>query len=140
MKKTESSNGLVLCIIIIVIVGLFLHYELGFGSRLDLFSISGRNKRHKRNPHHHDKHNYDNRFKESPIHHRWLHNFYSDHTHPRNISIGSAEYANTLLSNYDHTVHTKSGEERELDKQELINAIKGDIKKKFESGDHYNFY
>ena len=125
------------------------------GYNLDSFSISGkikhgrfdRHDRHDKNDrrdkngrHHHDQHNFDHRFRESPFHHKLLHNFYTDHSHPRNISLSSAEYAEQLLNKFDHTVHTEDGIERDLDKQELINAIKDDINIKFKSGDNYNFF
>ena len=76
-KSVLPNNGLALCIIIIVVVGLFLHYELGYN--LDLFSVGGRrrpnnghigHKRHK--PWYHP--------------HSWFtHNIYNTHTHPQNI-------------------------------------------------------
>ena len=50
-----KDNGLALCIIIIVVVGLFLHYEMGYN--FDLFSVGGSIGNHKRHRkwgwHHH---------------------------------------------------------------------------------------
>jgi len=41
-SKGVSNNTFALCIIILIVVGLFLHYELGYN--LDLFSVGGKSK------------------------------------------------------------------------------------------------
>ena len=46
MAKSISNNRFALCIIILIVLGLFLHYEMGFGKGLNLFSVGG-NKRNK---------------------------------------------------------------------------------------------
>ena len=72
MAKT-SNNGLALCVIIIVVVGLFLHYEMGYN--LDFFSVGGKKKRHKwwhhLSPRHYNKHSY----------------YVETHPHPQNITL-----------------------------------------------------
>jgi hypothetical protein len=146
---SKSNNSFLFCILTLIIVVLFLKYEGGLGKRIDLFSVSGRNRRvrehnnrdnNRHNYHHHDHHNWNDGFRDAGFGHRLFHTFYNNHSHPRDISMSAADYADQLLTKFDHTVHTKSGEERDLDKQELINAIKGDIELKFSSGDHYSFF
>ena len=90
MAKT-SNNGLALCVIIIVVVGLFLHYEMGYN--LDFFSVGGRN-RHR----HYDTHPYyGHRFRNAPWHYRFYHAMFPTEPHPQNITVSKK----SLFGNYD---------------------------------------
>jgi len=121
-KSVLPNNGLALCIIIIVVVGLFLHYELGYN--LDLFSVGGRrrpnnghigHKRHK--PWYHP--------------HSWFtHNIYNTHTHPQNISIKKDDLFNQYDSNNDGNI----------DKGEFSQALEIDLKNKLNDKNTYSFY
>ena len=65
MVKTKTpSNGFALCIIIVIVIGFFLHFEMGIGSdigkNLELFNVGA--KKWNRN-------------------HKWYHHFYNKNKH-----------------------------------------------------------
>ena len=102
MAKT-SNNGLALCVIIIVVVGLFLHYEMGYN--LDFFSVGGKRKRHKFwhhfSPKHYNKHSY----------------YVETHPDPQNIT----KNIDPLFKEYDLN---KSGG---IEKGEFTSALNGTL-------------
>ena len=110
MAKT-SNNGLALCVIIIVVVGLFLHYEMGYN--LDFFSVGGRNRHRK-----HDRHPYyGHRFKEAPWHYRFYHAMFPTEPHPQNIT----KYIDPLFKEYD--LNGSGG----IEKGEFSSALDGTL-------------
>jgi len=131
MVKTTSSNGFALCIIIVIVIGLFLHFEMGFakdigsdiGKKLELFNVGAKNKRHKRHkPWWHP--------------HSWFtHRVYTTHTHPLNINTRANVNVSkkTLFSNYDTD---SSGT---IDAGEFNNAIDGDLGRKINDNNQYVF-
>jgi len=114
MAKT-SNNGLALCVIIIVVVGLFLHYEMGYN--LDFFSVGGKKKRHKWwhhfSPRHYNRHSY----------------YVETHPHPQNITVDKKR----LFNNYDLD---KSGG---IEEGEFNSALDGDLGSKINDGNKYTF-
>jgi len=93
MAKT-SENGLALCVIIIVVVGLFLHYEMGYN--LEIFSVGAQRHHHRGNHKNHPRHGRN--YRNAPWYHRYLgHHIYTTHTHPQNIT----KYKEPLFEEYD---------------------------------------
>jgi hypothetical protein len=126
-KSVLPNNGLALCIIIIIVVGLFLHYELGYN--LDLFSVGGKRsgKRSGRNKygHGHPRH--------KPLYHphSWFtHNIYTTHTHPQNITLKKDDLFNQYDLNNDNNI----------DKGEFSQALDNDLKNKMNDKNTYSFY
>ena len=84
-SKSVSNNTFALCIIILIVVGLFLHYELGYN--LDLFQVGVPGN------HHHKSHRFRNRH--NPRH--YYNHLSSISTHDPNIF----EKHNALQAKYD---------------------------------------
>ena len=122
-KTVLPNNGFALCIIIIVMVGLFLHYELGYN--LDLFSVGG--KRSGRN-----KHGRGHQIHKPWYHpHSWFtHNIYTTHTHPQNITLKKDDLFNQYDLNNDNNIH----------KGEFSQALDNDLKNKMNDKNTYSFY
>lgn len=122
-KSVLPNNGLALCIIIIIIVGLFLHYELGYN--LDLFSVGGkRSGRNKHGPGHR---------RHKPLYHphSWFtHNIYTTHTHAQNITLKKDDLFNQYDLNNDNNIH----------KEEFSQALDNDLKNKMNDKNTYSFY
>ena len=120
MAKT-SDNGLALCVIIIVVVGLFLHYEMGYN--LDFFTVGGKAKRYNKRNRHRWWHHF------SPRH--WnRHSYYVEtHPHPQNITVSKK----ALFSNYDLD---NSGQ---IEENEFYSAIEGDLGSKINDKNKYTF-
>ena len=128
----SKDNGLALCIVIIVVVGLFLHYEMGYN--LDFFSVGGRRQhdrhdRHDRHNRHHRYPYYGDRFKNSPWHYRYYHAIFPTEPHPQNITISKE----VLFDNYDLD---KSGN---IEKNEWSIALDGDLGGKINDKNKYTF-
>ena len=120
-KSILPNNGLALCIIIIVVVGLFLYYELGYN--LDLFSVGGPRGRH--------NHNHRNRRYGSSWFHRNIgHHIFPTHTHLQNITIKKDDLFNQYDLNNDGNI----------DKGEFSQALDGDLKNKMNDKNTYSFY
>ena len=125
MAKT-SENGLALCVIIIVVVGLFLHYEMGYN--LEFFSVGAQRHHHRGNHKNHPRHgpNYRN----APWYHRYLgHHIYTTHTHPQDITVDKKK----LFEDYDLD---KSGG---IEIGEFYNALNGDLGSKINDKNKYTF-
>ena len=119
----KTYNGLALCIIIIVIVGLFLHYEMGYN--LDFFSVGGRS-RHR----HHDTHPYyGHRFRNAPWHYRYYHAMFPTEPHPQNITVSKK----SLFGNYD--LDNSGG----IEEGEFYSALDGDLGGKINDKNKYTF-
>ena len=119
-KSVLPNNGLALCVIIIVMVGLFLHYELGYN--FELFNVGGKSKgrwgkgHKKHKPWHHP--------------HTWFtHNVYTTHTHPQNITVSKK----ALFGNYDLD---NSGQ---IEENEFYSAVEGDLGNKINDKNKYTF-
>ena len=114
MAKT-SDNGLALCVIIIVVVGLFLHYEMGYN--LNFFTVGGKAKRHRWwhhfSPRHWNRHSY----------------YVETHPHPQNITVSKK----SLFGNYDLD---NSGS---IEESEFYSAIEGDLGSKINDKNKYTF-
>jgi hypothetical protein len=123
-----KDNSLALCIIVIVVVGLFLHYEMGYN--LDFFSVGGRRQhdRHDRNYIHHRYPYYGDRFKNSPWHYRYYHAIFPTEPHPHGELSKKV-----LFYNYDLD---KNGTIEEV---EFDNAIDGDLGSKINDNFTYTF-
>ena len=120
MAKT-SDNGLALCVIIIVVVGLFLHYEMGYN--LDFFSVGGKTKRHNKKNRHRWWHHF------SPRHYN-RHSYYVEtHPHPQNITVSKK----ALFGNYDLD---NSGQ---IEENEFYSAVEGDLGNKINDSNKYTF-
>ena len=120
MAKT-SDNGLALCVIIIVVVGLFLHYEIGYN--LDFFSVGGKKKRHNKKNRHKFWHHF------SPRHYN-RHSYYVEtQPHPQNITVSKK----SLFGNYDLD---KNGT---IEENEFYNAIDSDLGSKINDKNTYTF-
>ena len=115
-----KDNGLALCIVIIVVVSLFLHYEMGYN--FELFNVGGR-----------VRHNHRNR-------HRWWHHlsprhwnrrsyYVETHPHSQNITVSKK----SLFNNYDLD---NSGQ---IEEGEFYNAIDGDLGSKINDKNTYTF-
>ena len=115
-----KDNGLALCIVIIVVVGLFLHYEMGYN--FELFNVGGRVRHNHRNRHrwwHHLSPRHWNR-----------HSYYVEtHPHPQNITVSKK----SLFNNYDLD---NSGQ---IEEGEFYNAIDGDLGSKINDKNTYTF-
>jgi|TARA_B110000495_G_scaffold158060_1_gene141865 hypothetical protein len=121
-KSVLPNNGLALCVIIIVIVGLFLHYELGYN--FELFNVGGKSKGKGRWGKGHKKH--------KPWYHphTWFtHNVYTTHTHPQNITVSKK----ALFGNYDLD---NSGQ---IEENEFYSAVEGDLGNKINDKNKYTF-
>ena len=114
MAKT-SNNGLALCVIIIVVVGLFLHYEMGYN--LEFFSVGGKTKRHRFwhhfSPKHYNKHSY----------------YVETHPHSQNIT----KYKEPLFKEYDLN---KSGG---IERDEFSSALDSSLGSMVNDGNKYTF-
>ena len=120
-KSVLPNNGLALCIIIIAVVGLFLHYELGYN--FELFNVGG--KQHHHNP------NRGSNYRKAPWHHRYLtHHIYPTHTHPQNITLKKDDLFNQYDLNNDGNI----------DKGEFSQALDNDLKNKMNDKNTYSFY
>ena len=125
-KSVLPNNGFALCIIIIVVVGLFLHYELGYN--FELFNVGGQ--------HHHNSRNRNNQkhgrnYRSAPWHHRYLtHHIYPTHTHPQNITLKKDDLFNQYDLNNDNNIH----------KGEFSQALDNDLKNKMIDKNPYSFY
>ena len=128
MAKT-SDNGLALCIIVIVVVGLFLHYEMGYN--LDFFSVGGRRGDHTRHhTRHHDTHPYyGSRFRNAPWHYRYYHAMFPTEPHPQNITVDKK----ALFGSYD--LNNSGG----IEEGEFYNALNGDLGSKINDKNKYTF-
>ena len=121
-KSILPNNGLALCIIIIVVVGLFLHYELGYN--FELFNVGGRSSRN----HHMIGHNRHKPFYHP---HTWFtHNVYPTHTHSQNITLKKDDLFNQYDLNNDSNI----------DKGEFSQALDNDLKNKMNDKNTYSFY
>ena len=121
-KSILPNNRLALCIIIIVVVGLFLHYELGYN--LDLFSVGG--KRSQRGRHNHRNRRYGS----SWFHRNIGHHIFTNHTHPQNITLKKDDLFNQYDLNNDGNI----------DKGEFSQALDNDLKNKMNDKNTYSFY
>ena len=120
-KSILPNNGLALCIIIIAVVGLFLHYELGYN--FELFNVGGKQ-------HHHNSKRGPN-YRRAPWHHRYLtHHIYPTHTHPQNITLKKDDLFNQYDLNNDNNI----------DKGEFSQALDNDLKNKMNDKNTYSFY
>ena len=116
-----KDNGLALCIIIIVVVGLFLHYEMGYN--FELFNIGGRRKKYGN----HNLHKWWHHF--HPRHYNRRSYYVETHPHPQNITVSKK----ALFNNYDLD---KSGQ---IEKNEWSIALDGDLKNKINDNNTYTF-
>ena len=102
MVKTTSSNGFALCIIIVIVVGLFLHFEMGMGPKFELFNVGAKNKNRNWNRNH-----------------KWYHHFFNKNKHYTTTNINKHdpdlyEKHNKLKADYktlkdhhdDHSAHS----------------------------------
>lgn len=129
-------NSLSLCIIIIVIAIVFLHYEMGY--KFELFNVGGkkriRNKNNRYNNHHHNNHHhypyYGKRFRKAPWHYRFYHAIFPTEPHSMNITLKKDDLFNT----YDLD---NSGM---IEKNEWSIALDGDLKNKMNDNNTYSFY
>ena len=127
-KSILPNNGMALCIIIIVVVGLFIHYELGYN--FELFNVGGRRRGSQRDhDHHHDYNNMNHRFRDAPIHHRLLHYFYPTHSHLQNNPVSRQ----ALFDLYDLDKSTA------IEKGEFDSALYGDLGAKINDKNKYVF-
>ena len=116
-KSILPNNGMALCIIIIV-VGLFIHYELGYN--FELFNVGGqrgprRGGQGRRWGQGHKPH--------KPWYHphTWFtHNVYTTHTHPQNITFDK-DKTDALFQRLDLD---KSGS---IEGTEFNSSLKGEV-------------
>jgi len=118
-KRILPNNGLALCIIIIVVIGLFLHYELGYD--FELFNVGG--------PRRHN-HNRNSGHRSSWFHRNIGHHVFPTHTHPQNITLKKDDLFNQYDLNNDGNI----------DKGEFSQALDNDLKNKMNDKNTYSFY
>ena len=121
----SKDNGLALCIVIIIVVGLFLHYEMGYemGYNFELFNVGGKVKKYGK----HNRHRWWHHF--SPRHYN-RHSYYVEsHPHPQNINVSKK----SLFGNYDLD---NSGQ---IEEGEFYSAIEGDLGNKINDKNTYTF-
>ena len=123
MKSVINNNKFAVFIIIIIVIGLFLHYEMGY--KLDLFTVGG--QRHRR-PRWKWNHPHYNTYKN--VYHPWNHTSYSTYTHPQNVAIKKEDLFNRYDSNNDGNI----------DPGEFSTALEGDLKNKMNDKNTYTFY
>lgn len=113
-KSILPNNGMALCIIIIVVVGLFIHYELGYN--FELFNVGGQ-----RGP----------RRGGQGRRHKWFHHlmprhfnrqsyYVETHTHPQNITFDK-DKTDALFQRLDLD---KSGS---IEGNEFNSSLKGEV-------------
>lgn len=116
-----KDNSLALCIIVIIVVVLFLHYEMGYN--FELFNVGGRRKKYGN----HNRHRWWHHF--SPRHYN-RHSYYVEtHPHPQNITVSKK----SLFGNYDLD---NSGQ---IEENEFYSAIEGDLGSKINDKNTYTF-
>lgn len=123
-----KDNSLALYIIIIVVVGLFLHYEMGYN--FDLFNVGGQRHNGQNIDEHHRYPYYGHRFRNAPWHYRYYHAIFPTEPHPLNITLKKDDLFNT----YDLD---NSGM---IEKYEWSIALDGDLKNKINDNNTYSFY
>lgn len=127
----KNDNTLALCIIIIVVVGLFLYYEMGY--KFEYFKLGGQHHRqHHGNHGNHGYHRYPyygRRFKDSPWHHRYYHAIFPTEHHPINVRLEKDK----LFDTYDLD---SSGM---IERNEWSIALDGDLKNKMNDNNIYSF-
>tara|TARA_B100000902_G_scaffold334860_1_gene334237 strand:- start:391 stop:753 length:363 start_codon:yes stop_codon:yes gene_type:complete len=116
-----KDNSLALCIIVIIVVVLFLHYEMGYN--FELFNVGGQHNRHHHYPY------YGDRFRNAPWHYRYYHAIFPTEPHPQNITVSKK----SLFNNYDLD---NSGN---IEEGEFYNAIDGDLGGKINDKNKYTF-
>jgi hypothetical protein len=116
-----KDNSLALCIVIIVIVGLFLHYEMGYN--FELFNVGAKVKKYGN----HNRHRWHHHF--NPRHYNRKSYYVETHPHPQNITVSKK----SLFGNYDLD---NSGQ---IEEGEFYNAVEGDLGSKINDNNTYTF-
>lgn len=116
-----KDNSLALCIVIIVVIGLFLHYEIGYN--FELFNVGGKIKKYGN----HNRHRWWHHF--HPRHYN-RHSYYvQSHQHPQNITVSKE----SLFDKYDID---NSGQ---IEKNEFYSALEGELGSKINNSNKYTF-
>jgi len=115
-KSILPNNGMALCIIIIVVVGLFIHYELGYN--FELFNVGGQRGKGSQGRRLGQGHKP---YKPWYHPHIWFtHNVYTTHTHPQNITFDK-DKTDALFQRLDLD---KSGS---IEGTEFNSSLKGEV-------------
>jgi hypothetical protein len=122
-KSILPNNGMALCIIIIVVVGLFIHYELGYN--FELFNVGGQRAQGRGGRGQRGKGSRWGRGHKphKPWYHphTWFtHNVYTTHTHPQNITFDK-DKTDALFQRLDLD---KSGS---IEGTEFNSSLKGEV-------------